>query len=301
MAQQRCLRRSRLRPERSSRRIQNGGAVSSSSTSWTASPRLFRTASFTSSSTTSTPTRRTSSGSRPIPMCNFISRRPARLGSIRSRSGSRSCRGSRLAAPSSTASNSTISTSMPTSRRITNRLSHSSGPRKRSGNAASKADVSLSYDSGYYTANHSILWAIISAVCDLLRAVSVIINAPLMTGHPNAAAPASALALSRNATRALNMLRENANNVAFDVRSFVEQVGGYSLDSVAMGHKLRLPRDAWRTLCLCQLIHSGITDLALHSFTVVHHRKCERQPLVVVSNNLATCQWHRNTIPYVIH
>jgi hypothetical protein len=30
------------------------------------------------------------------------------------------------------------STSMPTSRRITNRLSHSSGPRKRSGNAASR-------------------------------------------------------------------------------------------------------------------------------------------------------------------
>src|ERR1700726_4536251 len=111
------------------------------------------------------------------------------------------------------------------------------------------------------------------AVCDLLRAVSVIINAPLMTGHPNAAAPASALALSRNATRALNMLRENANNVAFDVRNFVEQVGGYSLDSVAMGHKLRLPRDAWRTLCLRENIHRGITDLALHDFAVAHHRK----------------------------
>ena len=41
------------------------------------------------------PTRRTSSGSRPIPMCNFISRRPARRGSTRSRYGSRSCRGSR--------------------------------------------------------------------------------------------------------------------------------------------------------------------------------------------------------------
>ena len=32
---------------------------------------------------------------------------------------------------------------------LTNTLSHSSGPRKKPGNAASKADVSLSYDSGY--------------------------------------------------------------------------------------------------------------------------------------------------------
>jgi DDE superfamily endonuclease len=39
-------------------------------------------------------------GSRPTPMCNFISRRQARPGSIRSRYGSRSCRGSRSAATS---------------------------------------------------------------------------------------------------------------------------------------------------------------------------------------------------------
>jgi hypothetical protein len=80
----------------------------------------------------------------------------------------------------------------------------------------------------------------------------------------------------RNATRALNMLREYANNVPFDARGFTVQVGGYSLDSVAMGHKLRLPCDAWRTLRLCKLIHRGIADLALDRFAVVHHRKCER-------------------------
>jgi len=67
-----------------------------------------RTASFTSSSTTSTPTRKTNIGSRPTPMCNFISRRQARPGSIRSRYGSRSCRGSRSAAPPSQASNSSL-------------------------------------------------------------------------------------------------------------------------------------------------------------------------------------------------
>ena len=109
----------------------------------------FPNASFTSSSTISTPTRRTSIGSRPIPMCNFTSPRQARPGSIRSRYGSRSCKASRLAAPPSHASSSSSSTSMPTSRHITTKLSPSSGPRKKSGNDASKAAVSLSYDSGY--------------------------------------------------------------------------------------------------------------------------------------------------------
>ena len=69
---------------------------------------------------------------------------------------------------------------------------------------------------------------------------------------------------------------------------------GYPLDSVAMGHKLRLPGDAWRAFCLGQFIHRGITDLPLDRFAVVHHRKCERQSIVVVSQNLATDQRHRN-------
>ena len=42
----------------------------------------------------------------------------------------------------------------------------------------------------------------------------------------------------------LNMLREYANDISFDARGFIEEVGGYALDSVTMGHKLRLPRDA---------------------------------------------------------
>jgi transposase len=41
------------------------------------------------------------------------------------------------------------STSMPTSTHTTKKLSPLSGPRKKSANAGSKADVSLSYDSGY--------------------------------------------------------------------------------------------------------------------------------------------------------
>ena len=79
------------------------------------------------------------------------------------------------------------------------------------------------------------------------------------------------------------MLREYPNNVTFHDRGFIEQLGGYFLDSVAMGHELRLPRDAWRTFYLCELIHRGVADLTLHRFVVVHHRKCESQPLVVVS------------------
>jgi hypothetical protein len=97
---------------------------------------------------------------------------------------------------------------------------------------------------------------------------------------------------SRNATRALNMLREYSNNVTFHGRGFIEQLGGYFLDSVAMGHELRLPRDAWRTFYLCELIHRGVADLTLHRFVVVHHRKCESQPLVVVSPYSATSQRH---------
>src|SRR5436309_1127188 len=90
------------------------------------------------------------------------------------------------------------------------------------------------------------------------------------------------------------MFRENPNNVSFDARSFIEHVGRYSLDSVAMDHKLSLPRDARRTLCLCELIHRGVTDLAWHYFAIVHHRKRERHSLVVVSQDLATRQRHRN-------
>jgi transposase len=109
----------------------------------------FPNRSFMSFSTTSTPTRKTSIGSRPTPMCDFISRRPARPGSIRSRYGSRSCKGSRSAGPPSQASNNYRSISMPTSTLTTSKLGRSSGPRKRSGNAGSKAAVSLSSDSGY--------------------------------------------------------------------------------------------------------------------------------------------------------
>ena len=54
----------------------------------------------------------------------------------------------------------------------------------------------------------------------------------------------SALVPPLGASSALNMIREYPNNVSFDARSFIEQVGGYSLNSVAMGNKLCLPRAA---------------------------------------------------------
>ncbi len=71
-------------------------------------------------------------GSRPTLTCNSISRRQAGPGLIRSRYGSRSCKGSRLAAPPSQGPSSFRNTSMPTSTRITTKLSPSSGPGKRS-------------------------------------------------------------------------------------------------------------------------------------------------------------------------
>src|ERR1700738_1200246 len=81
---------------------------------------------------------------------NLNPRRQARPGLIRSRFGSPSCKGSRSAALPSQALSSSRSISMPTSTYTTKRLSPSSGPRQKSVNAASKAAVSLSSDSGYY-------------------------------------------------------------------------------------------------------------------------------------------------------
>jgi hypothetical protein len=62
------------------------------------------------------------------------------------------------------------------------------------------------------------------------------------------------------------MLREYPNNVTFHDRGFIEQLGGYFLDSVAMGHELRLPRNAWRTFYLCELIHRGVHNLNFDGF-----------------------------------
>ena len=76
------------------------------------------------------------------------------------------------------------------------------------------------------------------------------------------------------------MFREYPNNVSLNGRGFIEQIGGYLLDGVAMSHKLRLPRDAWRSPYLCKLIHRGVADVTFDRFAAVHHRKCERWPLL---------------------
>jgi hypothetical protein len=103
---------------------------------------------------------------------------------------------------------------------------------------------------------------------------------------------------SGNAGRALNMLGEDANDVPLEAGRIIVQVGGYLLDRIAVRQKLRLPCDARRALCVCQFIHSGIADLALHRLAIVRHRKCERQSLVVVSYDLATHERHRNPHPF---
>jgi len=53
-----------------------------------------------------------------------------------------------------------------------------------------------------------------------------------------------------------------------------------SATRVATGGKLDIGR-------LCEIIHRGITDLAWHYLPIVHHRKCERQTLVVVAQDFA--------------
>ena len=109
----------------------------------------IRARSFTSSSTTSTPTRRTSPGSSAIPMCVSTSRRPAPLAQpgrdlVLDLAGQVACRRF-LHLDQATARNISMTSSRPT----TTTQSHSNGPRQRSINAASKAAVSANCDSGY--------------------------------------------------------------------------------------------------------------------------------------------------------
>src|ERR1700730_2814298 len=84
------------------------------------SPPLIRIQPSMSSSTISTPiSRKTTAGSSVTPTCISTSPRPVLPGSIKSRSGSRSCKATRSRTRHSPRSNNSGSTSMPSSRPIT--------------------------------------------------------------------------------------------------------------------------------------------------------------------------------------
>jgi transposase len=82
------------------------------------------------------------------PKCSSTSRRRGLLGSIRWKSGSRSCKQSRCTVHPSPRSNSLESTSMPSSRLTTSTPSRSSGPSPRSIKSVSKPVLRIN-DSGY--------------------------------------------------------------------------------------------------------------------------------------------------------
>ena len=107
--------------------------------------------------------------------------------------------------------------------------------------------------------------------------------------------PISATTRPRKLCPPPQMFREYPNDVTLNGGGFVKQVGRNSFNGVSQRQKLRLPRDAFRTLHACQLVHRGVTDLTLDRFAVVQHRKSECQPLGVVSYNLASGQRHRST------
>ena len=79
------------------------------------------------------------------------------------------------------------------------------------------------------------------------------------------------------------MLGEYPDDLAFDARPFVENIGCDALDGIPQRQELRLPCDALRALYASEFVHGGITDLALDRIGVVQHGEPERQAFVVVS------------------
>src|ERR1700738_1623767 len=92
--------------------------------------------------------RKTTAGSSVTPTCISTSPRPVLPGSIKSRTGSRSCKATRSRTRHSPRSNNSGSTSMPSSRPITKMQRPSHGPNLKSTKSASK-HVSRTNDSGY--------------------------------------------------------------------------------------------------------------------------------------------------------
>jgi hypothetical protein len=91
-----------------------------------------------------------------------------------------------------------------------------------------------------------------------------------------------------------NVLGEYPDGGAFDRGAGIEQVGRDLLDGVSMGQELRLPGGTQGAPDAGKFVHRSVTDLTFNRFTVVKHRKPERQSFKVVSPDFAPRQRHRN-------
>jgi hypothetical protein len=89
------------------------------------------------------------------------------------------------------------------------------------------------------------------------------------------------------------MLREDANNRAWDRAGGVEKIGREFLYRFAMRQKLSLSNRVQRAFCSYEFVHRGVGDLTIDRLVGIQHRKFERQPFTVVTNYLAPRQRHR--------
>jgi len=133
--------------ERSSRRIQNAVAASSSSTSWTVSPRLFRQLHVILDNLNTHKKNEPWLKAHPNVQFHFTPTSASWLNQIEVWFSI--LQGQSLSGASFTSLKQLEQHIDDTSEHIMTKLSPSSGPRKRSVNAASKTAVSPSYDSGY--------------------------------------------------------------------------------------------------------------------------------------------------------
>ena len=90
------------------------------------------------------------------------------------------------------------------------------------------------------------------------------------------------------------VLGEYSNDVALYVRTGVEQIGRNLLDRVAVRQELFLSDGGLPASLAGERIHGGFTDPAFDGLIAIQHQKREPQSLAIVSNNLITCERHRN-------
>src|SRR6202022_3279346 len=99
------------------------------------------------------------------------------------------------------------------------------------------------------------------------------------------------------ARRTSNMLRENANNSAPNNGVAIELVRRDALDYFTQAHKLRLALGRQRAPLASEIVHCDTTYLTFDRLALVQHRKFERHPINVVTQNPAPHERHLGACP----
>src|SRR5260370_14534610 len=109
---------------------------------------------------------------------------------------------------------------------------------------------------------------------------------PVADGDVNVARPASH-----------DMLREDADQPARCRQSFVEEIGGNSLNRIPQVQKLRFSLSVHRTSDTSELVHRSAAYLALddRDYGPVNLRKFECHPLTVIPYHSSALERHRTS------